>query len=155
MDNLPHIITFYLSFRVVEEEKHFSPFFLFRPLCYWRCTTHSPGYFKSINEVPKQVYFTRKSDNDSLKQEFYTLRNSNSEDIHIWCDYLLFRLFTVHYFAFYINRHDHVHVFSSNSTFFYDMLPFLKNHVVKTELLHNFTFGKKGMEFLVWLVLII
>lgn len=102
---------------------------------------------KSINEESKQVYFTRKSDNDALKQEFYNLENSYSKDIHRWCDYLLFRLFTVHYFTFYINRHDHAHVFSSNSTFFYDMLPFLKSTVVKTELLHNFTFGKKGMEF--------
>jgi glycosyltransferase involved in cell wall biosynthesis len=102
---------------------------------------------KSINEAPKQVYFTRKSDNDFFKKEFYSLPNTDNQDIHIWCDYLLFRLFTVHYFAFYINRHLTPHVFSSNSTFFYDMLPFLKSSVVKTELLHNFTFGKKGMEF--------
>lgn len=102
---------------------------------------------KSINEAQKQVFFTRKSDNDSLKTEFYNLPNTNNRDIHIWCDYLLFRLFSVHYFAFYINRHYNSHVFSSNSTFFYDMLPFLKSRVIKSELLHNFTFGKKGMEF--------
>jgi len=101
---------------------------------------------KSIGEEYKQVYFTRKSDNDSLKKEFYNIPNTANKDVHIWCDYLLLRLFTVHYFAFYINRHATAQVFSSNSTFFYDMLPFLKSNVEKTELLHNFTFGKNGME---------
>lgn len=102
---------------------------------------------KSIKEAYKQVCFTRKSDNDKLKKEFSNVPNTANKDIHLWCDYLLIRLFTVHYYAFYINRHVNAHVFSSNSTFFYDMLPFLKSNVIKTELLHNFTFGKNGMEY--------
>lgn len=101
----------------------------------------------SVDEAFKHIYFTRLSPNNSFKEEFYATPNAEVRDIHFWCDNLLFRLFTVHYYAFYLNRHKGAHVFSSNSTFFYDMLPFISNHVIKTELLHNFTHGKNGMEF--------
>jgi glycosyltransferase involved in cell wall biosynthesis len=102
---------------------------------------------KSIPEIEKQVFFTRYSPNDIFRQEFYDIPNAQCEDIHILCDYLLVRLFTVHYFSFYLNRHKSVRVLGSNSTFFYDMLPFLAKKSIRIELLHNFTFGKKGMEF--------
>ncbi|RYY18383.1 MAG: glycosyltransferase [Chitinophagaceae bacterium] len=102
---------------------------------------------KSVEDIPKMVFFTRESPNDGLKDAFYSVPATENFDIHIWCDYLLFRLFSVHYFSFYLNRHKRVHVLSSNSTFFYDMLPYLNEHVHKTELLHNFSYGKKGMEF--------
>ena len=101
----------------------------------------------TVLDIPKQVYFTRRSLNDKFRQTFYTVPNSKNTDIHFWCDNLLFRLFTVHFFAFYINRHPRATVLSSNSTFFYDMLPFLKKKVYTIELLHNFTFSKTGMEF--------
>lgn len=101
----------------------------------------------AIPEIHKQVYFTRLSTNDKLKDEFFSIPNTTSKDIHIWCDYLLLRLFTVHYYTFYINRHKNAIVFSSNSTFFYDMLYFLNIRVITTELLHNFTYGNNGMEF--------
>ena len=83
----------------------------------------------------------------SFGDEFYAVPHSRNQDIHIYCDYLLLRLFSVHYFSFYINRHPAAHVFGSNSTFFYDLLPFIRRDVKKTELLHNFTFGRNGMEF--------
>jgi glycosyltransferase involved in cell wall biosynthesis len=102
---------------------------------------------KSVEDHSKQVFFTRKSPNEGLRDAFYSIPMAENFDIHLWCDYLLFRLFSVHYFAFYVNRHKRAHVLSSNSTFFYDMLPFLRKHVHKTELLHNFSYGKKGMEF--------
>jgi len=102
---------------------------------------------KTIPESKKQVFFTRFSSNDAFREEFIAVPNAKTRDIHIWCDYLLLRLFTVHYFCFYINRHDEAQIFGANSTFFYDMLPFLKEKLIRTELLHNFTFGKKGMEF--------
>lgn len=102
---------------------------------------------ESIKDVHKHLYFTRLSKDNGFKKEFYSVSNSRIRDIHFWCDNLLFRIFTVHYFCFYINRHYRAHVFSSNSTFFYDMLPFLRKRLIKTELLHNFTHGKNGMEF--------
>jgi glycosyltransferase involved in cell wall biosynthesis len=102
---------------------------------------------KSIPETEKQVFFTRLSPNSLFRGEFYDIPNSANQDIHICCDWLIIRLFSVHYFSFYINRHGPAQVFGSNSTFFYDMLPFLSKQVIRTELLHNFTFGKKGMEF--------
>jgi glycosyltransferase involved in cell wall biosynthesis len=101
----------------------------------------------SVNNVHKQVYFTRRSADDTLKQLFYAQPNTKSRDIHFWCDNLFFRLFSVHYLCFYINRHKKAHIFGSNSTFFYDMLPFINKKVCKTELLHNFTYGNSGMEF--------
>jgi L-malate glycosyltransferase len=102
---------------------------------------------KSIPECDKEVFFTRRSPDKVFKNEFYGISNADCRDIHIWCDYLVFRLFSVHYFSFYINRHSSPHIFGANSTFFYDMLPFIKKDAKRTELLHNFTFGKKGMEF--------
>jgi len=102
---------------------------------------------KSIPEKEKIVFFTRHSPNKVFKDEFYHTPNTGCRDIHIWCDWLLLRLFSVHYFSFYINRHQEAQVFGANSTFFYDMLPFIHKSIIRTELLHNFTFGKNGMEF--------
>jgi glycosyltransferase involved in cell wall biosynthesis len=101
----------------------------------------------SLPRQPKMVFFTRRSPNDTFKQEFYTVPDTTCYDVHVWCDNLLLRLFAVHYFCFYVNAHSKAHVLSANSTFFYDMLPFLAKHVVTTELLHNFTYGNNGMEF--------
>ncbi|MDP4250712.1 MAG: glycosyltransferase family 4 protein [Bacteroidota bacterium] len=102
---------------------------------------------KTIKDYQKSIYFTRFSSNGLFKREFYSLSNTCCHDVHFYCDNLPLRLFTVHYFSFYINSHKRGQVFGSNSTFFYDMLPYIKKQIVKTELLHNFTFGKKGMEF--------
>lgn len=102
---------------------------------------------ESVRDIFKIVYFTRYSPNDKLKQEFYSFPDTKCVDIHFWCDNLLFRLFIVHFYAFYLNRHKNTVVLSSNSTFFYDMLPFLRKSAKKIELLHNFSYGKKGMEF--------
>lgn len=135
------------------------------PLARWRKKNHGRLFFffdryamggsqrvhldilKSVADVPKQIYFTRKSPDATLRHEFFQQPNADVRDIHRWCENLLLRLFTVHYYAFYLNRHKGAHVFSSTSTFFYDMLPFLSRRVVKTELLHMFNYGKKGMEF--------
>lgn len=101
----------------------------------------------SVADIPKQLYFTRISLNKAYRKEFFTVPNTEVHEVNFWCENLLFRIFSVHYFAFYINRHKKAHVFSSISTFFYDMLPFLGKHVVKTELLHLFNYDKKGIEF--------
>lgn len=103
-----------------------------------------------LNSIPglhKQIYFTRTSSNDLYKKEFYDLPNTDIFEVQFWCEHIFFRIFSIHYFAFYINRHEHAHVFSSNCTFFYDMVPFLKKHVISTEMLHMFNNDKKGMEF--------
>jgi glycosyltransferase involved in cell wall biosynthesis len=102
---------------------------------------------ESVEDIPKQVYFTRKSVNQSFRQAFFNFPNTVSKDIHFWCDFIFFRVFTIHFYAFYLNRHSNARVLSSNSTFFYDLLPFLKKETITIELLHNFTFGKNGMEF--------
>ncbi len=101
----------------------------------------------TVKDIPKQVFFTRRSLNQKLKQAFYEVPNTEIRDIHFWCDNLIFRLFSVHYFAHYLNRHGHATILSANSTFFYDLLPFLKKKIFCIELLHNFSYGNKGMEF--------
>lgn len=101
----------------------------------------------SVEDIPKTVYFTRKSKDDTFRQAFYEFPNTVCKDVHVWCDYLLFRVFSVHYFSLLLNRQSGGKVLGSNSTFFYDMLPFLSRSIMKIELLHNFSFGKKGMEF--------
>lgn len=122
-------------------------FFFFDRYCIGGAQRVHLDILNSIRDQPKQVYFTRYSPDDIFKKDFYDIPDTDCRDIHTWCDNLLFRLFTVHYYAFYINRHSAAHIFSSNSTFFYDLLPFLKKRGICTELLHNFTFGKKGFEF--------
>lgn len=102
---------------------------------------------ESVEDEQKMQFFTRLSVNDKMKKAFFSQPNSMAEDIHIFCDNLLLRLFSVHYYAFFVNRHPGAHVLSSNSTFFYDMLPFIGDHIERTELLHNFTYGDNGMEF--------
>lgn len=102
---------------------------------------------EAVKDLPKTVFFTRHSPNDKMKDSFYSFKNTQCFDIHFWCDNLLLRLFSVHYFCFLINQCPDAIVLSSNSTFFYDMLPFLKKKIRKIELLHNFSYGKKGMEF--------
>lgn len=102
---------------------------------------------EAVNDQEKMVFFTRKSPNDTLKKDFFSLKNTRSIDIHFWCDNLLLRLFSVHYYSFLLNTGKAKVVLSANSTFFYDMLPFLKKSLCRIELLHNFSYGKKGMEF--------
>ena len=51
----------------------------------------------SVPDIPKQVWFTRKSPNDKLKKTFYSVPATSNFDIHGVCDWLLFRLFSVHY----------------------------------------------------------
>jgi glycosyltransferase involved in cell wall biosynthesis len=102
---------------------------------------------KSVEDVHKQIYFTRLSKDETLKHSFFSTPHAEVKDIHTWCDNLFLRLFSVHYYAFYFNRHKQAHVFSSNSTFFFDMLPFLSKHITTSELFHNFAHNSNGMEF--------
>lgn len=101
----------------------------------------------SVPDMHKQVYFTRTSAIGTYKDEFYKVPNTEVYEIQGQCENILLRIFSVHYYAFYINRHAKAHVFSAVSTFFFDMLPFLSKHVVRTELLHMFTNDKNGLEY--------
>jgi len=143
----PVAVIFIMPFVYLRKKNSTHLFFFFDRYAIGGAQRIHLDILKSVEDVSKQVFFTRKSPNDRLKEAFYSVPNTHNADIHIWCDFLLLRLFTVHYFAFYLNRHRRAHVLSSNSTFFYDMLPFLYSHVYKTELLHNFSYGKNGMEF--------
>lgn len=102
---------------------------------------------ESIKDKPKHQFFTRFADKHRMKEDFFGQPNSVAEDIHFYCDNLLLRLFSVHFYAFYVNRHRGAHVFSGNSTFFFDMLPFLGKDIITTELLHAFNFADNGMEY--------
>lgn len=143
---LPSILFVY-PFALLKKKNRSELFFFFDRYSIGGAQRIHLDILESVEDVPKQVYFTRKSVNQSLKDAFYSIPNTVSKDIHFWCDNILFRLFTVHYYAFYLNRHKRARVLSSNSTFFYDLLPFLNKKITTIELLHNFTFGKKGMEF--------
>jgi len=160
-----HNITKIKLFRILLRITYLPSLILLYPLALFRKKSSSGLFFffdrfslggaqrihldilKSIPETEKQIFFTRFSPDSLFQKEFYGIPHTESRDIHIWCDYLLLRLFSVHYFCFYINRHRNAQVFGANSTFFYDMLPFINKKIIRTELLHNFTFGKKGMEF--------
>lgn len=143
----PFAVILVYPFALMKRKKTSALFFFFDRYVLGGAQRVHLDILESVRDISKQVYFTRVSANNIFRQEFYALPNATVKDIHFWCDNLLFRLFSVHYYAFYINRHKKAHILSSNSTFFYDMLPFLKNGIIKTELLHNFTLGKNGMEF--------
>lgn len=143
---LPSLLFVY-PFALLKKKNRSELFFFFDRYSIGGAQRIHLDILESVEDVPKQVYFTRKSVNQSLKDAFYSIPNTVAKDIHFWCDNILFRLFTVHYYAFYLNRHNRARVLSSNSTFFYDLLPFLNKKITTIELLHNFTFGKKGMEF--------
>lgn len=102
---------------------------------------------ESVEDVEKDLFFTRKSPDHVMKDHFEKIKDTQIHHIQWCCDAILMRLFSVHFFSFYINRHANARVLSSNSTFFYDMLPFFKRSVFTIELLHNFSYGKNGMEF--------
>jgi glycosyltransferase involved in cell wall biosynthesis len=143
---LPSLVIVY-PFALMRKKSKTGLFFFFDRYAMGGAQRIHLDILKSVPEIEKRVFFTRFSPNDIFRQEFYDLPNSHCEDIHILCDYLIIRLFSVHYFSFYVNRHESVRVLGSNSTFFYDMLPFLDKKTIRLELLHNFTFGKNGMEF--------
>ena len=143
----PLALLFVYPFVLFKRKKRSSLFFFYDRYAIGGAQRVYLDILESVKDIPKTVYFTRYSPDDKLKQRFYSFPSTECHDIHFWCDNLLFRLFTVHYFSFYLNRHKQSRVLGSNSTFFYDMLPFLSKDINKIELLHNFSYGKKGMEF--------
>lgn len=143
----PIALLFLYPFALAKKKNKTGLFFFFDRYAMGGAQRVHLDILESVKDTYKEVYFTRLSLNDIMRELFYNVPNTKNRDIHFWCDNLLFRLFSVHYYSFFINRHKNAHVFSSNSTFFYDMLPFINKHVIKSELLHNFTYGKKGMEF--------
>ncbi len=143
----PLALVFIYPFAALKKKNPGKLFFFFDRYAIGGAQRVHLDILESVSDKWKQLYFTRLSPNAFMKKEFYAVPNTEASDIHTWCDNLVFRLFTVHYYCFYINRHRQAHVFSSNSTFFYDMLFFLNKQVTKIELLHNFTYGNNGMEF--------
>lgn len=134
-------------FALLRKKKQSSLFFLFDRYSIGGAQKIFLDILESLDDTSKTVYFTRRSVDGKLKSLFYNQPNTYSRDIHIWCDYLLFRLFAVHFYAFYLNRHKNLRILSSNSTFFFDLLPFLSKQSLRIELLHNFSYGNKGFEF--------
>lgn len=143
---LPALLLIY-PFAIFKKKNKSGLFFFFDRYSVGGAQRIHLDILESVEAISKQVYFTRRSVNQTLKDAFFNFPHTVCKDIHFWCDTILFRLFTVHYYAFYLNRHKNARVLSANSTFFYDLLPFLNKKIITIELLHNFTFGKKGMEF--------
>lgn len=143
----PIAIIFLLPFAFLKKKKESNLFFFFDRYAMGGAQRVHLDILYSISDISKTVYFTRKSMDDFFKTEYFELANTRLYDIHFFCDNILIRLFSVHFFAFYLNRHKNAHLFISVGTFPYDMLPFINKQIKKTELLHNFTFGKKGLEF--------
>lgn len=143
----PIAFIFLYPLALIKKKKESSLFFLFDRFSIGGAQKIFLDILEALSDQEKTVYFTRLSKDGKLKSLFYDQPNTFNKDIHIWCDYILARLFAVHYYAFYLNRHTNLRVLSSNSTFFFDLLPFLKKNSLKIELLHNFSYGKNGFEF--------
>ena len=143
----PLALVFVWPYALLIRKKKARLFFLFDRYAIGGAQRIYLDVLKSVEDQPKQIFFTRSSVDTSLKQSFFETPNAEVRDIHTSCENLFLRLFTIHFYAFYLNRHKNAHVFSSNSTFFYDMLPFLSSSLTTTELFHNFAHNKHGMEF--------
>jgi glycosyltransferase involved in cell wall biosynthesis len=143
----PIAFVFVYPFALAKRKKRSSLFFFFDRYAIGGAQKVYLDILESVSDIKKTIFFTRRSADDKLKEHFFSLPNTDCHDIHVWCDNLLFRLFSVHFFCFYLNKHYNIKVLGSNSTFFYDMLPFLNKKSIKIELLHNFSFDKRGMEF--------
>jgi len=144
----PFALVLVYPFSLIRKKNPTGLFFFFDRYCLGGAQRVHLDILEATGTTYKQVYFTRLSPDMLLKGAFWKVPNALNSDIHFWTDNLLFRLFSVHYFAFYINRHPGARVLGANSTFFYDLLPWLDGEKVeRLELLHNFTFGKNGMEF--------
>jgi hypothetical protein len=143
----PFALVIVYPLALVKRKKRSSLFFIFDRYAIGGAQKVYFDILESVSDIKKTIYFTRYSPDETFKGKFYSLPNAECHDVHFWCDNLFFRLFSVHFFSFYINRHNNAKVLGSNSTFFYDLLPFLNKTIRKIELLHNFSFGKKGMEF--------
>ena len=143
---LPSLFLLY-PFAVLRKKQKGNLFFFFDRYSLGGAQRVHLDILKSIENREKSVYFTRRSQDDTFKLEFENIKCTSFHFIEKYCEYFLIRIFSVHYLAFYINRHPLAKILSSNSTFFYDMLPFIRKEVVRIELLHNFSFGKNGMEF--------
>src|SRR5690349_14015886 len=101
----PLAVIFIYPFALLRRKKATRLFFFFDRYAIGGAQRIHLDILHSIDDVQKQIYFTRRSPDDTLKNAFYTLPSTDCSDIHLWCDYLLFRLFAVHYYAFYLNRH--------------------------------------------------
>jgi glycosyltransferase involved in cell wall biosynthesis len=160
-----HNITKIKLFRILLRITYIPSLILLYPLAFFRKKSGSGLFFffdryslggaqkvhldilHSVEKTEKTVFFTRKSPDDTFKRDFEKIPNASIHYIDRFCDPVFIRLFSVHYFAFYLNRHANPRILGSNSTFFYDLLPFLKKEATTIELLHNFSYGSQGMEF--------
>ncbi len=143
----PFALLFLYPLALIRAKKSNGLFFLFDRYSIGGAQKIFLDILAALDDTQKTIYFTRLSEDGKLKDLFYSQPNSYTRDIHFWCDNLLLRLFSVHYYAFYLNRHSDLRVLSSNSTYFFDLLPFLRKDALRVELLHNFSYGKKGFEF--------
>ena len=82
------------------------------------------------------VFFTKKSENTGFLSSFA----SHTEYRDIWklAWYPFFKTIAAQRIANHINKHSSPVVISSNSVFFYDMLPYLQPHVKCIDLIHAF-----------------
>jgi glycosyltransferase involved in cell wall biosynthesis len=87
------------------------------------------------------VFFTKRSDNDKFRSHFPV----GAHLFNIWPLLKYGYPFSVGVMAGFVNRHKSPVVFGSNSLFYYLMIPYLKPHVRRVDLMH--AFGGASDEF--------
>jgi L-malate glycosyltransferase len=143
---LPSLIFIY-PFVLLKKKSSSKIFFFFDRYSLGGAQRVHLDILKSVENVDKSIFFTQKSPDDTFKHYFESIPCASLFFIEKYCSAFITRIFSVHYYAFLINHHSKIKVLGSNSTFFYDMLPFIKKNVTTIELLHNFSFGRNGMEY--------
>ena len=161
-----HNITKIKLFRILLRITYLPSLILLYPLAFFRKKSNNGLFFffdryslggaqrihldilKSIPETEKQIFFTRYSPNAVFYNEFYAIPNSESQGYpYLVRLFIISTIFRSLFQFLYKQASVRARYSAANSTFFYDMLPFINKKFKRTELLHNFTFGKNGMEF--------
>ncbi|HEX5314918.1 MAG TPA: hypothetical protein VFX38_08460, partial [Gammaproteobacteria bacterium] len=144
----PLALLFVYPLSLLKKKNPGGLFFLFDRYCIGGAQGVFLDILAAVEDSPKQLYFTRRPADSGLKHLFYAVPNTEIREIDFWTCNPLLRFFAVHFYAFYINRHRGARVLGSNSTFFYDLVPFLSRKVRSIDLFHNFqNYGNHGFQF--------
>ncbi|QEC51990.1 glycosyltransferase involved in cell wall biosynthesis [Anseongella ginsenosidimutans] len=99
---------------------------------------------RAVRDAKPVCFLTERSPNDGFKEEFR--RYSSAIPLDRWTEKPSFKRFMLKKMAEILNSHRHPVVFGCHSRFFYELVPFMKDHVKVVDLIHAFTYDPNGPE---------
>src|SRR3546814_873050 len=99
---------------------------------------------QAVSDARPVCFLTERSVNDGFTDDF--LRYSSAIQLGRWAEKPSFKRSLQEKMARAINSHKHVVVFGCHSRFFYELIPYLQEHVKVIDLIHAFTYDPDGPE---------